>query len=71
MWSHARKWILKMGMPAGYRRFRERQKGLITALKSKADTLAKQVEEQKKTIEDLRNDKQTLQTLLEAKQEPE
>ncbi|KAK9841563.1 hypothetical protein WJX74_007963 [Apatococcus lobatus] len=54
---------------AAQRRFRERQKGLIAAVKARADVLAKQVEEQKKTIEDLRNDNKTLQGLLKAKAE--
>lgn len=49
------------------RRFRERQKGLITALKDRAHTLDKRVEEQAQIIHTLKEENNMLKLLLAEK----
>lgn len=49
---------------AAQRRFRERQKGLIAALKESEEKLSKQVEEQKRLIETLQKENQVLKEIM-------
>ncbi|KAK9792479.1 hypothetical protein WJX73_003934 [Symbiochloris irregularis] len=46
------------------RRFRERQKGLISALKERADALARQVEDQARNIEALEKENMLLKAMM-------
>ncbi|KAK9916809.1 hypothetical protein WJX75_007301 [Coccomyxa subellipsoidea] len=52
---------------AAQRRFRERQKGLISALKEREETLSKQCEEQKRLIETLQKEIQVLKEIIHSK----
>ena len=52
---------------AAQRRFRERQKGLISALKEREETLSKQCEEQKRLIETMQKEIQVLKEIIHSK----
>ena len=52
---------------AAQRRFRERQKGLIAALKEREETLTKQCQEQKQLIETLQRENEVLKEVVHAK----
>jgi len=52
---------------AAQRRFRERQKSLISALKENADSYMKQCEEQKRLIETLQKEIQVLKEIIHSK----
>ena len=49
---------------AAQRRFRERQKGLIAALKEREETLTKQCQEQKQLIETLQRENEVLKEVV-------
>ena len=52
------------GCRAAQRRFRERQKGLIAALKEREEALSKQCQEQKQLIETLQRENEVLKEVV-------